>query len=252
MCYSYNMIYRVLPAISVILFFFIVLFLYTKLAGPIPFSVNSVSTTKSDTYNVSGEGKVSISPDIAVLSIGVTANGNTVTEAQNQINSKINQVSEAIKALGVDSKDIQTNSYSVNPNYDFNSGTQRITGYNATTNLSIRVKKLDNINAVIDTSTQNGANQVNGLSFDVEDRTEAENEARQKAIEDAKKKAQQAAKIAGFKLGNLVNYQENFSGNGPIPLPARAENLAADKTTTQVEPGQTDIVISVTLSFEIR
>jgi uncharacterized protein len=252
MCYSLDMFQRVFPPTLVIIFFFAMLFIYTKIAGPIPFSINSVTTTKSDTYNVNGEGKVSISPDIAVLSVGVTANGNTVQQARDQMNSIINKVSEAVKDLGVEAKDIQTSSYNISPNYDFTGGSQKITGYNANTNLSIKVKKLDNVNGIIDASTQNGANQVNGLSFDVENRTEAENEAREKAIDDAKKKAQQAAKVAGFKLGNLVNYQENFTG-GPIPLPARAGNLAADsKEATQVEPGSTEIVISVTLSFEIR
>lgn len=246
------MIRQIIPTLLVIIFFFLALFAYVKLAGPIPFSVNSVSTTKSDTFQVSGEGKVSISPDIAVLSLGVVANGATVKVAQDAINASINKISEAVKSLGVEKGDIRTTNYNINPNYDFTTGSQRITGYNANTTLTVKVKNLDKINDVIDAATKNGANQVNGLSFDVSDRTRAENEAREKAVSDAKKKAEQAAKVAGFKLGRLINYQENL-GEPPIIL-QRGGSLAADvaETNTQVETGSTEITISVTLSYEVR
>ena len=226
------------PAILVIIFFFVALFAYVELAGPIPFSINSVTTSKSDTFNVTGEGKVSVSPDIAVVSAGITADGVTVKAAQDQINTVIKKVSDVIKSLGVDSKDIKTTNYSINPKIDYQSGTQRITGYTANTTLTIQVKDLDKIN------------QVNGVQFDVEDRTKAENEAREKAVSDAKKKAENAAKAAGFSLGRLINYQEN-TGEPPIML-QRSGALTADVAETQVEPGSTEITVSVTLSYEVR
>ena len=238
------------PPILVIIFFFVALFAYVELAGPIPFSINSVTTSKSDTFNVTGEGKVSVSPDIAVVSAGITADGVTVKAAQDQINTVIKKVSDVIKSLGVDSKDIKTTNYSINPKIDYQSGTQRITGYTANTTLTIQVKDLDKINQVIDVSTGNGANQVNGVQFDVEDRTKAENEAREKAVSDAKKKAENAAKAAGFSLGRLINYQEN-TGEPPIML-QRSGALTADVAETQVEPGSTEITVSVTLSYEVR
>ena len=245
------MFYRVLPVFSVIIFFFLVLFAYVKLAGPIPFSVNSVTTSKSDTFNVTGEGKVSIKPDMAVVSAGVTADGATVKIAQDKINSVVKKVSDAVKQLEVKDADIQTANYNINPKYDYTSGSQRVTGYSANTTLTIKVKDLDKINSVIDAATANGANQIRDLSFDVEDRTKAENEAREKAVADAKKKAEQAAKVAGFALGRLINYQEN-TGEPPIIL-QRGGSLAADvETQTQVEPGSTEITVSVTLSYEVR
>lgn len=72
------------------------------------------------------------------------------------------------------------------------------------------MRNLDNINNVIDTATANGANQISGVSFDVDDKTKAQDEARQKAVNEAKKKAAEASKIAGFKLGRIINYSENF------------------------------------------
>lgn len=233
--------------------FFTLLFIFTKLFGPIPFSLNSVTTTKSDTFFVTGEGKISVQPDIAVVTVGIQANGSTVKSVQEQINSVINKVSESIKGLGVDSKDIQTRNYSINPDYDYTGGTQRIKGYVASTNLSIKVRTIDKVNQVIDAATASGANQVGGINFDVDDKTKAENEARQKAVDEAKRKAQNAANIAGFKLGRIINYSENFGGYPrPIPLMRVQDASGVLEDPTKVEPGSTDISVIVTLSYELQ
>lgn len=231
--------------------FFVLLFIYTKLADPVPFSVTSVTTTKTDTFNVSGEGVAEAKPDIVTITVGIESRGNTVKSAQDQINAVINKVSAAIKELGVEQKDIRTQNYNINPTYDFQSGTQRITGYTASTNLFIKVRNIDLVNQVIDQATANGANQVGGISFEVDDKSMAENEARQKAVAVAKKKAEDAARIAGFKLGRIVNYSENFApGVRPIPMMAVGAPEAA-KQETAVEPGSSEIRVAVTLSFEI-
>lgn len=232
--------------------FLILLFSFTKLFGPIPFSVNSVTTQKSTTFDVSGEGKVYAVPDIASVTVGIQASGATVKVIQDQINSTINKVSEAVKQLGVDPKDIQTTNYNINPNYDYSAGGQRITGYIASTNLSIKVKQIDKINDVIDAATKNGANQVRGISLDIDDKTKLENEAREKAVADAKEKAENAAKVAGFKLGRIINYSENFGGfPRPIPMGAVSMEVKVQGTPTQIEPGSSEITGTVTLSYEI-
>lgn len=232
--------------------FFILLFTFTKLFGPIPFSVTSVTTQKSTTFDVTGEGKISVKPDVASISVGIQANGATVKAVQEQINSVINKVSEAVKQLGVDPKDIQTRNYNINPDYDFSGGTQRIKGYSSSTNLSIKVRQINNINQVIDAATTNGANQVSGINFEKDDKTKAENEARVKAVDEAKRKAQDAARIAAFRLGRIINYSENFGGfPRPIPMVSAQESKAVG-SPTQVEPGSTDISVNVTLSYEIQ
>lgn len=235
-----------------VLGFFILFFIYTKLVGPIPFSINSVSTQKSTTFDVSGTGKATAKPDIATVNAGITAQGQTVKGAQDQINSVINKVSQALKQAGVDPKDIQTTNYNINPTYDFSGATQRIAGYSANTNILIKVRNLDNVNNVIDIATDNGANQISGVSFDIDDKTKVESGARQKAVEEAKKKASEAAKIAGFRLGRIINYSENFGG-APRPIPLLME--ARDKAVgapTQVEPGSSEVTVNVTLSYEIQ
>jgi uncharacterized protein len=241
----------VFTSFLIFILFFLSLYLYTKIAGPLPFYVNSVTTTKSETFNVTGEGKVAATPDKATVMVGVQSQGTTSQDAQDKLNAVINKVSAAIKGVGIDGKDIQTANYNINPNIDYQNN-QRITGYNANTNLTVTIREVDKANQVIDAATQAGANQVGGVQFDNADQTKFQDEARQKAVADAKKKAENAARIAGFTLGKLVNYQESFGGAGPRPVFMAAEKAMDTAAPTQVEPGSNEIVVNVTLSYEIR
>jgi uncharacterized protein len=242
-----------LPAAIVL--FFVLLFAYTKLVGPIPLSVDSVVTTKTDTFTVTGEGKATAVPDIAVVTAGVQAQGSTVKAVQNELNTKMNTMTNAIKSLGIDAKDIQTSNYSIFPTYDYNNATPRITGYQANSDLTIKVRVMDKASSVIDAATTNGSNNVSNVSFDVSDKTKAENTARDLAVKEAKTKAQIAARTAGFTLGRVINYSEN-NGNEirPVSLMAKADSAvgAGAAPATQIEPGSSEIVIDVSLSYEIR
>lgn len=236
-----------------VIVFFLCLFAFTKWVGPIPISISSVTTTKTDSFTVTGEGKITMIPDIAVVNAGVTAQGSSVTGVQDQMNRKMNAVTDAVKRLGVDAKDIKTTNYNVNPMYDYENSPARITGYQASSNLTIKVRKIDNANKVIDAATANGANQVGGVSFDVDDKTKAENQARELAVADAKSKADVAAKAAGFRLGKIINYTEG-SNAGPRPIMyanAMGKAAAPESADTQVEPGSSEITINVTLSYEL-
>jgi len=235
------------------LIFFILLFAYTKLAGPIPFSVTSVTTQKTDSFSVTGEGKVTVTPDIALVSIGVSANGSSVKQVQEDMNRQINAVSEAVKNLGVAQKDIQTSNYSVSPDYDWSGPRQRIVGYRASSTLTIKVRDIEKINAVIDGATGAGANQISGVAFDVDDKTKPQNEAREEAVAEAKRKAADAARIAGFSLGKIINYSEDFGGY-PYRMYA-ADSLpvaGGGETKTDVQPGSTEVRVTVTLGYELR
>jgi len=207
---------------------------------------------KADAFSVTGVGKATVVPDIARVNVGISATGPTVKQTQNDINTVINKVSEAIKKLGIDSKDVKTNSYSVNPTYDYNNGKQTIQGYSAQTNLMVTIRDTAKANSVIDTATQNGANEVGGITFDVDDKTKAQNEARKLAVEDAKRKAKDASSIAGFTLGNIINYQESFDGNTEPRPYLMADKAVSGSAPTQLEEGSTDISVTVTLSYEIR
>lgn len=237
---------------SVVLFF-IGLFAFTKLVGPIPFTVSSVVTQKTDVFTVQGEGKSTVKPDIAYATAGFTTTAPTVKQAQGDLNTNINRVSDAIKKLGVDAKDIRTSNYSIYPTYDYKATPRRITGYSASSSLRIKVRALDRVNDIVDAATANGANEVGGISFDVEDKSKAENMAREEAIAEAKKKADVASKAAGFSLGRIINYSENFGGPGPVRYDMKAARpMSGGGTETNIETGSAEITVSVMLSYEIR
>ena len=174
---------------------------------------------------------------------------------QDEMNLKIGAVAAGVKAQGVDAKDIQTSNYSISPTYDYSSGKSRITGYQAHTDLRIKIRAIDRINGVIDTATAAGATNIGGVAFDVEDRTKYETEAKSKAVAEAKRKAAEAAGLAGFRLGRIVNYQENGPA-GIMPLLPRTGSgegvMLKSDTATRVEAGSSDITVTVTLSYELQ
>lgn len=241
--------------------FFILLFGFTKILGPIPFDITQVTTSKSDAFSVTGEGKVEVKPDSATVRLGVLAKGPTAEGAKSQLNTSINNVIAGIKNLGVPEEDIKTENFNIYPEYgiarpvpagaepaDQNS----ITGYTANTNISVTVDTAEMANAILDEATARGANQVGGVDFQVKDKAAALNQARELAVTDAKKKAEDASRTAGFKLGKIINYSEGGGGGYPVPMYAKAEDSMAGSAPTQIEPGTNEIMVNVTLSYEIK
>ena len=248
--------------IGIIIFFFLALFIYTKLAGPIPFFINSVQTTNSDLFSASGEGKATAVPDSATVDLGVTAEGSTVSAAQNKANETANKIIDSVKKLGIADKDIKTTNYSVNPNYGSGvaeplilpgGGSQNITSYTVTENLEINVKPIENANKVVDSATQNGANLVGGVNYTFSDEMEKslENQARVDAVNNAKQKAQSLANASGIHLGGIINVVENSNGF-PIPLGLQGAALKTSdaSTATNTTPGENSVTIDVTIYYQ--
>lgn len=215
-----------------------------------PFSVNAVQTTKTDLFQVTGQGSVTAVPDTANISFGVTKQASTVTDAQNQTNIAIKNIQDALAKMGVTTNDIKTTSYNVNPNY---TNSQTISGYTVTQNIDLKVEPLSKVNQVIDTITQNGANIVGQVNFGFTDskQQQLEQEARQGAVNDAKEKANALAKAAGVVLGPIINIQEN-NPQSPIGVPFVAQAKVADASApTSVTPGESTVTTSITLSYQL-
>lgn len=234
-----------------VFFIFVALFLYTKLAGPIPFSINSVQTNKTNLFTASGTGKATAVPNTAQLSLGVTKNAKTITDAQNQVNTISNKLINDLKGLGILETDIKTTNYSVNPNYDYSNSKQTANGYTVSQNLEVKVKEIDKANQAIDIATTDGANIVGGLSFILDDKTqkELEDKARKEAVAAAKEKAQSLASAAGIRLGRIVDVQENGGAAIPIYRTMMVGGGESDQKTN-VSPGENTVEISITLSYE--
>lgn len=228
-------------------------FAFVKLFGPIPFSINSINTNKSDFFYAEGTGEATGQPDTAQFIVGVTKTAPTVEAAQTQTNTAVNKVIAGLKQQGIAAKDIKTQDYNVNPNIDYSGGSQTTTGYTVSTNITVVVKDASKANAALDTATANGANIVNGVSFTLNDdeKQKLEDEAREKAIKQAKEKAVKISQQAGIRLGKIVNVTINPTEPGPI-MYDKALNAggAAPAAPTELQAGENKVTVTVTLSYE--
>lgn len=242
-------------AFFTILFIFLGLFIYTTLAGPIPFFVNSVQTNKSDYFRVEGVGEATAVPDTAVISFGVTKTAPTVSTAQQQANTVINQITKGVKDLGIEDKNIKTTNYSVYPNYSFAGEKQTIDGYTVTQNISVNIKPIDKANQAIDIATAAGANLVGSISFtlDAEAKKDLQQKARDEAVKNAKEKAQSLSEAAGISLGKIIDIQEfpTYNAQSDMTMAVGGMNKA-ESAPTEINPGETTISTTVSLGYQLQ
>lgn len=221
----------------------------------ISYPLTIVTTTRSSELSVVGEGKVEAIPDTAYVEAGISVIGATTTqEAQDKIDKINNAIIENVKKLGIAKADIKTSNYSINPDYSYDSKDNKISGYNGSVSVSIKVKDKKIISQVIDEATKAGANQINGLRYAIENPNIFREQARQKAIDNAKLEANKLAKTLGIKLGGIINIVESGSTNDPIqPMYAKSMNSmggGAAEIAPTLEEGSQTISSTVTLYFE--
>lgn len=236
-----------------VFFILIGIFLYTRLAGPVPFSVNSIQTTKTNLFSVTGTGKATEVPDTALISLGVTKTATNILTAQEQVNTIASKLISDLKSLGIEEKNIKTTNYNVYPNYDYTSGRQNITGYTITQNLEVKIKPIDKANKAIDITTADGANMVGGINFILNDDAQKrlEEKAREEAIKNARQKAESLARLSGIKLGRIVDVQESpiFERQIPVGMDLKAP-ISEEEKSTEITPGESTITTTITLFYE--
>lgn len=235
--------------ISLILFF-----LFVKVFGPIPFTINSTVTNKADLFTVDGTGEASGVPSTAEFMVGVTKSGASVTVVQEQVNTATNKIVLELKKLGIGENQIKTSDYTVNPNIDFTSGRQTTTGYTANATISVTLTDSAMANKALDSATANGATTINGVSFVLsdEDKVKLEDDARMEAIKEAKEKAAKISQQAGIRLGKIVNVYVS-SPERPVMYEKMSVSNAgggAPQPDTQLQPGENKVSVSVSLSYE--
>lgn len=209
-----------------------------------------------DTISVSGTAKMSVKPDIARMNVGVLSTGKTVAETQKQNTDKMNAITSAIKGFGVKDDDIQTSNYNIYPQYDWTDGKQILRGYQVSQNLSIKIRDLEKIGDILAKAGELGSNQIGGISFEVDDTVALQKQARDKAIVDAKEKAQALAKSLGMQLGKVVSFSED-SGSYPTPMYYNSyEKVSMDSAGSapapDVQSGSLDVSKSVSITFELK
>ncbi len=202
------------------------------------------------TISVSGYGEVHIVPDIAYINIGVQTRSETVKDAISINNAQARAIADALAKLGVEAKDIQTSSFNVYPMQEYGpNGEVLRTVYVVDNIVYVTVRDLQKLGEILDQVVQNGANTINGISFDVLNKEEAQSKARDLAIADARKQAEEIAAAAGVKLGNITNISV-YGNYNPVPTyDGKGGNFAA---SVPVSAGQLVLSMTASITYEIK
>lgn len=203
------------------------------------------------TITVSGSGKVILTPDIAYINIGVHTQDASASAALADNTLKSQAVIDAIKAAGVDAKDIQTTNFSIYPQQVYDPQGV-ITGviYQVDNTVSVTVRDLGKLGTMLDATVQAGANSINSISFDVADKSAALSQARAAAVADARQQAEQLATASGVTLGDVqtISY---YDSSAPITVQyARAEMAASG--AVPIQSGSMDVSTTVTIVFDLK
>lgn len=207
------------------------------------------------TVSVSGEGSVFVQPDIGVVSFSVESEAKDVASAQRDSAAVINNAVKFIKNAGVEDKDLKTTSYTINPVYDYPKGRREFKGYQVRQSMELKIRDLSKTGSILSGLASLGVNEVGSLVFKVDNLDKVQEEARQKAIADAKEKAKMLAVSLGVRLGKIVSFSE-FGGGPPTPVfYADAFGKGGDISASAVPAtptGENEIKSSVSISFEIK
>ncbi|HEY2008401.1 MAG TPA: SIMPL domain-containing protein [Rhizomicrobium sp.] len=202
------------------------------------------------TITMTGHGEIKTVSDIATINAGVTTNAPTAAAALSANSARMNQVFSALKKLGVPERAVQTAGFSVSPQYTNGDGNnpRRLTGYQVSNDVRVRLEDVARVGATLDMLVDAGANQLNGVSFDIANPAPALEKARTQAIADARARAQTYAQAAGVTLGPIISISEGASEAVPRPM----FRVMAMSAPTPIAPGEQSVTADVTVVWEIH
>jgi uncharacterized protein len=208
---------------------------------------------------VSGEGKVTIVPDLALVTLGVSAKTATVGESQALAATAMDKVIAALKAAGVAEKDIQTQNFSIyqDTRWDDIKQQDNVIGYNVSNTIVAKLREISKVGQTIDAVVEAGGNYIrfNSIQFSVDEPSDYFVQARELAMQKAKAKAEQMAKLSGVTLGDPT-YVTESTNNYPMPYVTNyyREDMAmgAVAPTTSISAGEMEITATVQIAYEIK
>jgi len=225
---------------------------------PAAAQTTATATTPSDlprTITVVGKGTVTIKPDTAQATLGVETMGKNVKDATAESSATMEAIIEALTALGIAEKDIQTSGFSVWS--ERSSGEGRLSDevtYRVMNTVNVQVRDLDQVGAVLDAAIEAGANAVHGVSFYVNDTTQIESQARAKAVADARSKAGELAKLNEVSVGAVVSVSEVVGGSVPYSNFNVRETAYAGLGggAGPISPGELDMSTTIEITYAIQ
>lgn len=229
-------------------------------AAAVPAALAQTATPAADslfratTLNLSAYGETKVAPDMASISLGVMTEGKTAAEAMQANATRMSAVMASLRKAGIAAKDIQTSNLNLNPQYKYQENQPPLLiGYQASNNVTITVHDLKRLGAAVDASVNAGANQVQGISFGLEDPTAAENAARAGAVKALVAKADLYAQATGYKVSRLVSLSEGggYTPAPPMPMAAFAAKRMESDAGTSVSGGQLSVRIDISGLYEL-
>ncbi|MEX2185009.1 MAG: SIMPL domain-containing protein [Chloroflexota bacterium] len=199
---------------------------------------------------VSGTGRVSVTPDLADIRLGVGVAHPTVAGARAEAASIMVRILDAVTAAAVERRDVRTTLLSVQPRYDYRDGrAPALVGYDLSNVVEVTVRDLERLADVVDGALGAGATSMDGLSFRVADPAAAEREARLAAMAEARSRADVLAEAAGLTITGVADVVEGTAAGSPIPSYKVERMLMAADAGTPVGSGSTEIAVTVTVRF---
>jgi len=212
------------------------------------------SAFHATTLNLAAYGETKIAPDMATINLGVTTEAKTAAEAMTANSRQMNQMLAALAKAGIAAKDIQTSNLNLGAQYAYEQNQPpRLTGYQASNQVSVTVHDLARLGAAVDATVGAGANQVNGISFGLNDPTTAENSARLEAVKALQAKAELYAKATGYRIGRLVSMSEGggYAPAPPMPMATFAKRDMVTVSASRIEAGELKVRIDVSGFYEL-
>ena len=235
------------------------LVLALSLALALPMTANAQTPTdvaiaapQGTLLSVSATADATRVPDIATISTGVVTQAADANAAMRANAVQMDKVMAAIRAAGIAERDIQTSGINLNPQYKYvENQPPSIVGYQASNNVNVKVRDLAKLGKVLDAFVANGANQINGPSFEVDKPDEAYDEARLAALKKARARADTYASALGLKVRRIVSISEG-GASFPRPMPMmRAMAMDSMAKETSVSPGEASLSVSIEVVFEL-
>ena len=220
--------------------------------GTMPLSPVSAAD-KPRTLSIRASGTVLVDPDRVAITTGVTTEAQTAAAALSRNSAAMTAIVEALKADGIDRKDIQTTNFSVRPRYRSyrDKRAQQITGYVVTNSVRIRLHKISRLGVVLDRVVALGSNQISGIRFYASRADELRDEARKAAFANALRKANVYAKAAGVDLGEVVRLSEGHRVS-TRPVTGFARTASAPHAPPPIEAGQQSLTVNVHVTWSLQ
>lgn len=258
-------VWKVASAVGMVLVIFLAVFTVKQ--------IKSIAYVGKDTpimnsISVTGKGEIVTIPDVATFSFTVTENAKTVADAQTRATERTDAALKAVRAAGVDDKDIKTTGYNINPHYEYQTSIcsptycppskSILTGYDVSQTIEVKVRDLEKVGAIFGSIGSAGVQNVSSLQFAVDDIEAVRAQARKIAIADAQARAKELSKQLGVRLVKITSYYDQSNepifygrgGGGDMAMSVKSE--AALAVPPEIPSGEQKVISNIVISYEIR